>query len=223
MVCCLDVNVVFSKGPFSGFWFVFRGRKPFLPSWFSGTCLNQTCEVPPPQGFEVTTHEKLRYFWKPSRSETQTTHMLLQFYRFPPLSPKASSNQGAEIDDFCESHFCSIEKPLQPLSLVRIISNLLGTSMWSASLMFCAPVVWYSQIVWRRVNHVRSLTQRFHSGFLFWPPRKSKQSLMLLPPNKFRLTQPKDRQTLFSYQTCNPPKSLKGLPLAQSVFRNPSS
>ena len=93
MVCCLDVNVVFSKGPFSGFMLVFRGRNPS----------NKL------HGFRGPNACFLRYFWKPSRSETQTTQMLLQFYRFPPLPPKASSNQGAEINDFCESHFCNGE------------------------------------------------------------------------------------------------------------------
>lgn len=185
----------FSKGPFSGFWFVFRGRNPSshhgsvehvstkpVRSHLHVSLFNLS-------GFRGHNAWKTALFLKAIQEWTQTTHMLLQFYRFPPLPPKASSNQGAQINDFCESHFCSMEKPLQPLSLVRIISNLLGTSMWSASLMFCAHVVWYSQIVWRWVNHVRSLTQRFHSGFRLGSPQKQTITNVYLQTNLYLLSQ----------------------------------
>lgn len=176
MVCCLDVNVFFPKGPFSGFMLVFRGRNPSshhgsvehvstkpVSSHLHVSLFNSS-------GFRGHNAWKTVLFLKAIQDWTQTTHMLLQFPRFPPLPPKASSNQRAEINDFCESHFCSTEKTgstfFGALTFLELPCDL-------ASLMFCAHVVWYSQIVWRRVNHVRSLTQRFGSGFLFGLPAKA--------------------------------------------------
>lgn len=116
MVCCLDVNVVFSKVLFSGFMFVFRGRNPSshhgsvehvstkpVRSHLHVSLFNSS-------GFRGHNAWKTALFLKAIQEWTQTTHMLLQFYRFPPPPPKASSNQRAEINDFCESHFCSTEK-----------------------------------------------------------------------------------------------------------------
>ena len=159
-----------------------------------------TCPFLTRQGFEVTTHEKLRYFWKPSRSEPKQLTCYCSFTDFLLFLQKPQSESrnrwllwksfllnGENWLHFlwCASFLTFLELPCD-----RHLSCFVLTSSDTAKLY---DVEWTMSNPW---------PSDFTAGSFLGSPQK--QTITnVLPPNKFLLTQPKDRevkvQTLFSY------------------------